>query len=526
MLSLSMLLENHARNRPGKEFVVFGAMRLTYAQVDAMAGQVANALVARGLRPGDRVALSCPNLPYFPIVYYGILKAGGVVVPLNVLFKGDEIAYHLRDSGARAYFFFEGTPELPMGLWGDEGARQVPGCETVVVLTATPGGPAPVNGRESFGAFLDGRPPSFESVARQPDDTAVILYTSGTTGRPKGAELTHANMVLNAMVSRDLAIPEIAGAPAVNLVALPLFHSFGQTVQMNAMALHGGTVVLVPRFEPGAVLETMVREKANLFSGVPTMYWALLNHARKTGFDTAAVAANLKLCTSGGAALPVGVLRAFEETFGVKILEGYGLSETSPVATFNQADLPRKVGSIGVPVFGCEVRVVDDRMADRPVNEAGEIVIRGHNVMKGYWEKPEATAAAFRGGWFHTGDVARRDEDGYFFIMDRIKDMILRGGFNVYPREVEELLLTHPAVSMAAVVGTPDERLGEEVKAFVVRTPGAQVSEDELVEWCRERLAAYKYPRSVEFREALPMSATGKILKRELKAEPAAAERA
>ncbi len=524
MLNLAMLLDNHARNRPTREFVVFGGMRLTFAQVDAMACQVANALVARGIRPGDRVALSCPNLPYFPIVYYGILKAGGIVVPLNVLFKGDEIAYHLQDSGARAYFAFEGTPELPMGKWSDEGARQVPGCESLVILTATPGGPSPIPGRESLGECLRDMPPSFQTVPRAPDDTAVILYTSGTTGRPKGAELTHANMVLNAMVSRDLGIPEIGNEHAVAVVALPLFHSFAQTVQMNAQALHGGTIVLVPRFEPGAVLEVIVREKANLYAGVPTMYWALLNHAKSTGLDTAAVAANLKLCTSGGAAMPVELLRAFEEAFAVKILEGYGLSETSPVATFNQADLPRKVGSIGVPVFGCEVRVVDDEMNDRPVNEPGEIVIRGHNVMTGYWQKPEATAEAFRGGWFHTGDVARRDEDGYFFIMDRIKDMILRGGFNVYPREIEELLLTHPAVSMAAVVGTPDERLGEEIKAFVVRKPGAEVAEDELVSWCKERLAAYKYPRHVEFRDALPMSATGKILKRELKAQHSPAQ--
>ncbi len=526
MLNLSMLPETHARNRPEREFVVFGNMRLTYGQVNALACQVANALVARGIRPGDRVALSCPNLPYFPIVYYGILKAGAIVVPLNVLFKGDEVAYHLRDSGARAYFFFEGTPELPMGLWGDDGARQVPECESTVVLTATPFGPSSFAGRESFGAFLQGMAPSFESVQTAPDDTAVILYTSGTTGRPKGAELTHANVVLNAVVSRDLAIPELGSAPAIQIVALPLFHSFGQVVQMNAMALHGGTIVLVPRFEPGAVLEAMVREKANLYAGVPTMYWALLNHAKKTGFDTTAVAANLKLCTSGGAAMPVEVMRAFEETFGVKILEGYGLSETSPVATFNQADLPRKVGSIGVPVFGCEVRVVDGDMNDVPVNEPGEIVIRGHNVMKGYWQKPEATAEAFRGGWFHSGDVARRDEDGYLFIMDRIKDMILRGGFNVYPREIEELLLAHPAVSLAAVVGVPDERLGEEIKAYVVPKAGAQVSEDELREWCKERLAAYKYPRYVELRETLPMSATGKILKRELKAQHVAAGKA
>ena len=440
------------------------------------------------------------------------------MVPLNVLFKPDEVAYHLRDSGARFYFVFAGTPDLPMGAWGDEGARQVPGCEQVVVLTAPHGAPSPIPGRESFGAFVQGMATTFESVARVADDTAVILYTSGTTGRPKGAELTHANLLLNAMVSRDLAIPELGNTPVRNLTVLPLFHSFGQTVQMNATFLQGGTMVLVPRFDPGAVLEAIVRERANLFSGVPTMYWGLLNHVRKTGFDTAAVAAQLRLCHSGGAALPVELLHNFEETFGVKILEGYGLSETSPVATFNQADLPRKVGSIGVPVFGCEVRVVDEFMNDMPVDQPGEIVVRGANVMKGYWRNPEATADAFHGGWFHTGDIARRDADGYFFIMDRLKDMIIRGGFNVYPREVEELLVTHPAVSMAAVVGVPDERLGEEVKAYVVPKPGATIDPDELMEWCSERLAAYKYPHLLEVRETLPMTATGKILKRELRA--------
>ena len=517
MLNLSMIVENHARNRRDREAVVFGSMRLTYGQLDGMACQVANALVAHGIRPGDRIALSCPNLPYFPVVYYGILKAGGIVVPLNVLFKGDEVAYHLQDSGARAYFLFEGTPELPMGEWGDDGARRAPGCEHVVLLTSTPGAPSPIAGHQSFGEFVAGQPTAFDSVSRNPDDTAVILYTSGTTGRPKGAELTHANMLINAYVSRELATPELGDEPAVVLVALPLFHSFGQTVQMNAYLLHGGTLVLLPRFDPGMALETMVREKVSLFAGVPTMYWALLAHARKTGFDTSTVRATLRSCTSGGAALPVELLHGFEETFGVKILEGYGLSETSPVATFNQPDLPRKVGSIGVPVFGCEVRVVDAEMNDMAVDQPGEIVIRGHNVMKGYWQNPEATAEAFRGGWFHSGDIARRDADGYFFIMDRIKDMILRGGFNVYPREIEELLLTHPAISLAAVVGVPHESLGEEIRAVVVLKPGAAATEAEIMDWCKERLAAYKYPRSVEFRAALPMTATGKILKRELR---------
>jgi long-chain acyl-CoA synthetase len=262
----------------------------------------------------------------------------------------------------------------------------------------------------------------------------------------------------------------------------------------------------------------MVREKINYFSGVPTMFWALLGYAQQHNVDTAPIAENLRLCSSGGSALPVEVLHAFEKTFAVEILEGYGLSETSPVATFNQIGLPRKVGSIGLPVFGVEVRVVDDQDQDVPVNEPGEIIIRGHNIMKGYYKKPDATAETMRNGWFHSGDIARRDEEGYLFIMDRVKDMILRGGFNVYPREVEEVMMTHPAVSMAAVIGVPQEGLGEDVKAFVIRKPGAEVSEQELVEWCKENMAAYKYPRTIEFRDQLPMSATGKILKRELRA--------
>ncbi len=301
------------------------------------------------------------------------------------------------------------------------------------------------------------------------------------------------------------------------LIALPLFHSFGQTVQMNAGLYHGNTLVLVARFEPGVVLETMVKEKVNLFSGVPTMYWAMLNYAKEHNFDTATVAEHLRICNSGGASMPVEVLHAFEKTFGVEILEGYGLSETSPVATFNQIGLPRKVGSIGLPIFGCDVRVVDDQDNDVPVGEMGEIVIRGHNIMKGYYDRPEATAEALRGGWFHSGDIARMDEDGYLFIMDRKKDMILRGGFNVYPRELEEVMMTHPAVSMAAVVGVPNERLGEEVKAYVIKRPDAEVSESELVAWCKQNMADYKYPRMIEFRDDLPMTATGKILKRELR---------
>lgn len=517
MLNLAMIVEDHAKKRPQREAVVLGTTRLSYGQINAMANQVANGLVARGIQPGDKVAVTCPNLPFFPIVYYGILKAGAVVVPLNVLLKGREIAYHLRDADAKAYLCFEGTPELPMAQMGAEGFREVDACEHMFIMTANPAAPSPVEGIPTLGMLMYNQSPVFTTVERAPDDTAVILYTSGTTGQPKGAELTHSNMLTNAIVARDLSISEMRPDRNVVLVALPLFHSFAQTCQMNAQLFHGSTLVLVPRFDPGVVLDLMVKEQVNFFSGVPTMFWALLNYAQQKAIDTAPIAENLLLCSSGGASLPVEVLHGFEKTFNVKILEGYGLSETSPVATFNACDLPRKPGSIGLPVFGTDVRLVDDQDQDVPAGEMGEIIIRGHNVMKGYYKKPDATAEAMRNGWFHTGDIARMDEEGYFYIMDRKKDMVLRGGFNVYPREVEDVLMTHPAVSMAAVLGVPHESLGEEVKAFVIRKPGATIEANELVAWCKDNMAAYKYPRTIEFRDQLPMSATGKILKRELR---------
>ncbi|MEX2583012.1 MAG: long-chain fatty acid--CoA ligase [Gemmatimonadota bacterium] len=517
MLNLAMILDNAAAKYGQREAVVHGNTRLKYSQVNAMACQVANGLRSLGIGPGDNVALSCPNIPYFPIVYFGILKAGATVVPLNVLLKGSEIAYHLGDSEATAYLCFEGSAELPMGQMGYAGFQEASACEHFVLITANPAAPSPIDGARTLGMLMNGQQSTCETAVREPGDTAVILYTSGTTGRPKGAELTHNNMVLNAIGSRDLSIKALdPAATHVILIALPLFHSFGQTVQMNAGMLNASTLVLIPRFDAGQVAEALVKEKVNLFAGVPTMFWGLLNHIKQSGIDPAPIRENLVLCSAGGSAMPVELLKAFEEVFKVTVLEGYGLSETSPVATFNHSDLPRKVGSIGIPIFGCEVRVVDENAQDVPPGKPGEIVIRGHNVMKGYYNRPEATAEAIRNGWFHSGDVATRDEDGYLYIVDRLKDMIIRGGFNVYPREVEETLMTHPAVSLAAVVGVPDEESGEEVKAYIILKEGASVTEAEMVAWCKEEMAAYKYPRMVEFRDSLPMTATGKILKREL----------
>ncbi|WP_019631061.1 long-chain-fatty-acid--CoA ligase [Actinomadura atramentaria] len=514
MLNLSVLLEDAAREVPDRDAVVFGDTRLPYSVLDTIANQVANLLVARGLRPGDKIALASPNLPYFPMVYFGALKAGMVVVPLNVLLKPREIAYHLGDSDAKAFFCFEGTPELPLGESGHAGFEQADGCEHFFLLPANPAATeSPIEGAELLFAALRDQPGTFDTVRTEATDTAVVLYTSGTTGQPKGAELTHGSLLSNAMISDTLFARTLHDTL---LVALPLFHIFGQTCVMNVGFYRHGTLIMLPRFDAKQAIALMVKEKVNVFAGVPTMYWALLTDDTSPE-DVEAIRTNLNQVTAGGASLPLEVLRGIKEKFGLDVLEGYGLSETSPVASFNRPDREPRPGSIGLPIWGVEMRLIDDDWKTIEGEGPGEIAIRGHNVMKGYYKRPEATAAAIKDGWFRTGDVARRDEDGYYYIIDRSKDMIIRGGFNVYPRELEEVLMTHPDVSLAAVVGVPHESHGEEIKAYVIRKPGATVTEDELVAWGKEQFANYKYPRVVEFRDALPMTATGKILKRELR---------
>ncbi|GAA2583661.1 long-chain fatty acid--CoA ligase [Actinomadura fulvescens] len=514
MLNLSVLLEDAARETPDREALVFGDLRLSYTFVNQVANQVANLLVSRGIKPGDKIALASPNLPYFPMIYFGALKAGAVVVPLNVLLKPREIAYHLADSDAKAFFCFEGTPELPLGEAGHAGFGQAEECEHFFLLPASLAtAESPIEGAELFWAALADQPNAFESVQTAPTDTAVIIYTSGTTGQPKGAELSHSNLLANAMIDDTLFKKTLHDT---SLVTLPLFHIFGQTCVMNVGFYRRATLVLLPRFDAKQAVELMVKEKVNIFAGVPTMYWGLLTDDTSAE-DVAAIRDNLRVAVSGGAALPLEVLKGIKEKFGVDVLEGYGLSETSPVASFNRPDRPTKPGSVGLPIWGVEMKLIDDDWKEIEGEGPGEIAVRGHNIMKGYYKRPDATAEAIRDGWFRTGDVARRDEDGYYFIIDRSKDMIIRGGFNVYPRELEEVLMTHPQVSLAAVVGVPHDSHGEEVKAYIIRTPDATITEDELIAWGKENFANYKYPRIVEFRDELPMTATGKILKRELR---------
>lgn len=521
-LNLASIIEQHARLAPEKEAIVWNEMRFTYGQLNALSNRVANALVEMGVGPGDKVALACPNLPFFPIVYYGILKAGAAVVPLNVLFKPREIAYHLEDSDAKAIFVFEGTDELPLAETVKEAFDRTETCEHLIVMTKDPLAPSPIENAKTLTEITKAKSEAFETYPTKPHDTCAILYTSGTTGKPKGAELTHFNLMTNVIATHMIHLPVLDmtdGEQKTCLITLPLFHTTGQTVQMNTNMYAGNRNVLLPRFDPKATLEAMETEKVNFWVGVPTMYWALLKYVEENNYDVSEIAKHMKVPTSGGAPMPVEVMKEFEEVFGIRVFEGYGLSETSPLATFNHFEKPSKPGTVGQAIFGVDVRCFDENDKEVERGERGEVVIRGSNVMKGYYKRPEATAEAFRNGWFHTGDIGIIDDEGYLSIVDRKKDMILRGGYNIYPRELEEVIMTHPAVSLVAVVAVPDERLGEEVKAFIVRKSGAEIAENEMIDWCKEQFAANKYPRYVEFRDELPIGGTGKILKRALREE-------
>jgi long-chain acyl-CoA synthetase len=490
--NLALNLLELAQRDPERTALKLDDVEFSYAALNDASARLASVLGERGIGPGDRVGLMLPNVPQFAIAYYGVLRAGATVVPMNVLFKRREVAFLLEDSEAKLLLAWHG--------FGEEAQPGAGGTDAECMIVA----PA------EFGELLASVAPLSDVAEREASDTAVILYTSGTTGTPKGAELTHANLGRNAEVARQLFDLD---ARSATLGSLPLFHSFGQTCTLNASVLAGACVTLLPRFDAGKALEIVERDRVDVFMGVPTMYNALLNHPERERFDVS----SLRLCVSGGASLPMEVLHGFEQAFGCKILEGYGLSETSPIASFNHPDRERKPGSIGTPIEGVEMKLVDSSGADALPDEVGEIAIRGHNVMKGYWRNPEATAEAISAdGWFRSGDLARLDDDGYFFIVDRMKDMIIRGGYNVYPREVEEVLYSHPAVREVAVVGIPHAELGEEVGAAVALKPDVVATEDELREFVKGQIAAYKYPRLVWLVNELPKTATGKILKREI----------
>jgi long-chain acyl-CoA synthetase len=508
-LNLVSLLKEGAKNHPERPAVIIGDKSLSYGLMFEHAQRLSAGLAKLGVRRGQAIALLMPNVPHFTIAYFAAHDGGRPVVPLNVLLTADEIAYYLEDSEAAAIVTWEAF--LPQTL---EAARRVPTCKHVIVAKADAADPSAPEGATSFNALIGGSEPTRESADTRPDDTAVVLYTSGTTGKAKGAELTHFNMFFNAVVSATVLFPKVPGVNTVSLATLPLFHSFGQTVVHNMTLFHGGTVVLLPRFDPKSVFELVQKHRVTLFAGVPTMYFSLLNCEAASKYDLS----TLSYCVSGGAPMPAEVMKEFDARFKANVLEGYGLSETSPVASFNTIDRPKKIGSIGRPIWGVDFKLVDDKGREvTAAGEPGEIWIRGQNVMKGYFKKTEATAEAMKDGWFHTGDIATRDEDGFYFIVDRKKDMILRGGFNVYPREIEEVLYSHPAVAEAAVIGIPHESHGEEVKAVLALKPGQTATASDITIYCKERLASFKYPRIIEFRDTLPKGPTGKILKRELR---------
>lgn len=491
--NLATLLSESAAKHPERIAIRLDEIAIPYAALDTTSKLVAGLLKAKGVKPGDRVGVMLPNVPHFPFVYYGALRLGAVVVPMNVLFTAREVKHYLSDSGANVIVVWQ-----DFAAAAEEAAAET-GAEVIAVSP------------ENVGELIAGIEPHEEIAEVDEDDTAVLLYTSGTTGQPKGAELTQSNIRTN--IEAILELFENPSETDVFFGGLPLFHVFGQTVAMNAAVAIGAELTLLPRFDPQKALEIIQRDGVTVFMGVPTMYAAMLQVPNRSDYDIS----SLRLCVSGGAALPVEIIRAFEREFDTPILEGYGLSETSPVASFGRVDMERKPGTIGTPIPGVEMRIVGDEGEVLGVGDVGELQIKGPNVMKGYWNLPEATAKAIDPhGWFSSGDMATVDEDGYYSIVDRKKEMILRGGYNVYPREVEEVLYEHPAIAEAAVVGIPHDDLGEEIVAVVSFKEGESATEDEIREYSKDLVAAYKYPRHVRIIEELPKGPTGKILKREI----------
>ena len=501
--NLATILRETAVAAPDAPAYRAGGTVASYRELDEQSDRFAAGLTGAGLTPGQVVAIQLPNIPQFLTAYFGALKAGMTVLPANPLLKAAELEHQLTDSGASVMVGLGGMHEeavkaceltgVPLYLVGDP--------------AALPDGARPVSELTSTAALASGGGDIWPGNA---DDTAVLIYTSGTTGKPKGAELTHFLLYMNCTISGQLfgARPD-----DVTLAVLPFFHVFGLSSVINVSVRYGGCLSVVPRFEPAAVLDAITNDRCSVIAGVPTMLHALAQ-LDVSGRDLS----RLRVTVSGGASLPEEVMQTFEAKYGIEVLEGYGLSETGSTTSFNRPG-DRKPLSVGKPIWGVQMRVADT--SDQPMppgkDQIGEILIRGHNVMKGYRNRPEATGSTLKGGWLHTGDLGYADEDGFYFIVDRTKDLVIRGGYNVYPREIEEVLYAHPGIREAAVIGKPDARLGEEVVAVVVLNTGADLSEQDVIDYTKERLAAYKYPREVRFRSELPKGPSGKILKIELR---------
>lgn len=502
------IVRKGADEYPDRVALLFRDAPLTYGQLAVQVNRVAAALRAEGAGRGDSVAVLLPNCPQFTITYYAAAALGAVCVPANPLLKPAELAHIWGDSAVKVVVT---APPLIEGARAALDTLDTLGSAARIVSVGgraeTPEG---ILTFEELAAL--GRPEPVNTTGIDEQDPAVCIYTSGTTGRPKGALLSHRNLVANCrQISQALDFHDTDNF----LCVLPLFHSFAGTVCQNTALYCGAKSTILEQFHPARVMEAVARHRVTIFPGVPAMYGALLQVPAEAPFDFSSI----RFCVSGGAPMPVAIMQAFEQRYGTVILEGDGPTECSPVTCVNPPHGVRKPASVGLPMPGVEMRIFNDADEELPPGEVGEIVVRGENVMLGYRNQPEETAEAMRCGWYHTGDLGKRDEDGYFFIVDRKKDMIIVGGLNVYPREIEEVLYSHPAVLDAAVLGVPDRKRGEEPIAVVALKPGQEVSGLDLIRYCRERLANYKIPRRVVFRESLPRGGTGKVVKRLLRKE-------
>ncbi|AYC30154.1 fatty acid--CoA ligase family protein [Paenisporosarcina cavernae] len=511
-MNLVTSVHETAKTQPGKTAYHFMGKDTSYAEFDQTVSMFASSLKSLGVEKGDHVAFLLGNTPHFLISLYATMRIGATAIPINPIYTPDEISYIIQNSDAKAVIALDML--LPLV---EKAAAAFPSVHNYIIcetsadaadkIAALPASILPKV--KAFSQLLMGATPDSLPEEVSQDDTAVILYTSGTTGRPKGAMLTHGNLYSNA---RDTADYLHFTAEDRVIATLPVFHVFALTVVVNAPLIKGATILLVPKFSPQDVFATARAHKATVFAGVPTMYNFLYQfpEGQASDFDT------LRLAISGGSSLPVALLHNFEDKFNVRISEGYGLSEASPVTCFNPLDRDRKPGSIGTSIMNVENKVVDELGEEVAVGEVGELIVRGPNVMKGYYKMPEESSATIRDGWLYTGDLAKKDEEGYFYIVDRKKDLVIVGGYNVYPREVEEVLFAHPGIVEAAVIGLPDADFGEAVYAYVVKKDDA-LTEEDLYAYCQEHLAKYKVPRKFEFLAELPKNTTGKILRRSLK---------
>lgn len=503
-MNLAELAEYNIKLFGEYNFLTYEGKAYTNVALKRMASRLGHGLRALGIGPGEKVVVIMPNSPEVIVTFQAVLRLGATVIPVLFLLGPNEIKYTLQDS--------EAATIITSSIFYDkvkQAADGVPSVKNIILAEGTP------EGVPSFAQLMENQPDELPIAETDAHDVAVMLYTSGTTGRPKGVMLTHLNLYSNAklsFVTAEFSRTDYSQSESVALLALPLAHAYGLTV-MNIGFLSGARYLLMTWFEPEAAMRLIQEHKVTQFSGVPTMYAYMLNHPNFSQYDLSSV----KSWGSGSAPLPIELQEIFDEKIGQPIYEGYGLSEYSPVVSSNRANRPNKRGSIGLPIFGTEVRIVDDD--DRPVQtgEAGELIVRGPCIMKGYYKLPELTARVLRNGWLHTGDMARMDDDGYLYIVERKDDLIIRGGENIYPREVEEVLYRHPQVAEAAVIGVPDAELGQEVHAFVVLKNGMQATESEIVEFCQTQIAKFKAPKRVTIVSALPKNLIGKTLRKELR---------